>query len=145
MTIHRFQPDFNWHDVEVLSYKENGSHFKSITRRVLFAGNRLRCDLRYFEIAAGGYSTLERHDHAHAVFILRGSGAALIGGEIAALRAFDTAEVPPLAWHQFRAVNNEPFGFLCMVNADRDRPQRPSPAELAVLIADPRIAEFIRI
>ena len=28
---------------------------------------------------AGGYSTLERHQHAHAVMILRGSGRVLVG------------------------------------------------------------------
>ncbi len=36
------------------------------------------------------------------------------------------------------------LGFLCMVNADRDRPEPPDAATLAALAAHPDIAEFIR-
>ena len=38
-----------------------------------------------------------------------------------------------MTWHQFRATTNEPLGFLCMVNATRDKPQLPSPEDLAKL------------
>ena len=35
----------------------------------------LACELRYFEMPEpAGYSTLERHEHAHAVMIQRGGG-----------------------------------------------------------------------
>ena len=37
-----------------------------------------------FEIAPGGHSTLERHDHAHSVIILRGRGQALVGERMVA-------------------------------------------------------------
>jgi hypothetical protein len=52
--------------------------------------------------------------------------------------------VPPLTWHQFRATKSEPLGFLCMVNAQRDKPQLPTVEDLARLTADPAIAEFLR-
>ena len=42
----------------------------------------LACELRYFEMAPGGYSTLERHEHVHAVLILRGRGHCLVGAEV---------------------------------------------------------------
>src|SRR2546427_2468983 len=34
---------------------------------------------RYFEIQPGGYSTLERHQHPHAVVVLRGRGRVTLG------------------------------------------------------------------
>jgi hypothetical protein len=52
--------------------------------------------------------------------------------------------VPALTWHQFRATKGEPLGFLCMVNAQRDKPQLPSAQDLARLAADPAIARFLR-
>jgi hypothetical protein len=49
-----------------------------------------------------------------------------------------------MTWHQFRAGPDEPLGFLCMVDRERDRPELPSPDDLAALRADPMIAEFLR-
>jgi len=34
---------------------------------------------RYFEIQPGGYSTLERHQHPHAVVVIRGRGRVMLG------------------------------------------------------------------
>ena len=38
-----------------------------------------------------------------------------------------------MTWHQFRATKGEPLGFLCMVNAERDKPQLPTPEDVARL------------
>ena len=94
-------------------------------------------ELRYFEIAAGGYSTLERHEHTHAVLILRGSGSVQIGSEVHALGEHDLVTVDPLTWHQFRAAPDSALGFLCLVARERDRPQLPGPYDMATL-AQPR-------
>jgi mannose-6-phosphate isomerase-like protein (cupin superfamily) len=140
----RAHDDYGWDGVERLPYKEDDrALFKSITRQVLFSGSELHGELRYFEVAAGGFSTLERHEHMHAVLILRGRGHCLIGGEVKSLETRDLVTVPPLTWHQFRATKGEPLGFLCMVNALRDKPQLPSAEDLARLTADPAIAEFL--
>jgi hypothetical protein len=48
-----------------------------------------------------------------------------------------------MAWHQFRASRGEPMGFLCMVNAERDKPQLPTPEQLDRLRADPHVAAFL--
>jgi hypothetical protein len=48
-----------------------------------------------------------------------------------------------MTWHQFRAAKGEPFGFLCMVNTARDKPQLPDEAELAQLKSDPATAAFL--
>jgi quercetin dioxygenase-like cupin family protein len=134
-----------WEGVELHAYKEEGSApFKDITRQTLFKSETMAGELRYFEIAPGGHSTLERHEHIHAVMILHGSGRCLVGDEVRDVRALDLVSIPPMTWHQFRAGPDELLGFLCMVDRERDRPQLPSPEELEALKADPGKAAFLR-
>src|ERR1700686_88403 len=141
----RAHADYRWDGVEELPYKEDDrALFKSITRQVLFSDSALNGELRYFEMAAGGFSTLERHEPMHPVLILRGRGHCLIGREVKSLETRDLVTVPALTWHQFRATQGEPLGFLCMVNALRDKPQLPTAEDLARLRADPAVAEFLR-
>lgn len=137
-------PGFRWQDVAERPYKEEGSApFKDISRQVLFADPELKCELRYFEMKPGGYSTLERHRHVHGVMILRGRGECLVGGEVRQVKPNDLVHIPAMAWHQFRAAPGEALGFLCMVNAERDRPQLPDAEELKEMRADPRVAAFL--
>jgi mannose-6-phosphate isomerase-like protein (cupin superfamily) len=144
-TTHRkAQDDFRWEGVEQLPYKEDErALFKSITRQVLFADPELHGELRYFEVAPGGFSTLERHEHMHAVLILRGRGHCLVGREVRPIDTRDLVTVPALTWHQFRATADEPLGFLCMVNARRDKPQLPTQEDLAKLKTEPAVAAFL--
>jgi len=118
--------------------------YRDVTRQVLFDDPALHCQLRYFEVAPGGYTTLERHEHVHAVVIQRGRGRVLVGDAIAAVAPFDLVRVPPGTWHQFRADDDAPLGFLCLVNQDRDRPELPDDAALAALRAKADVAAFIR-
>lgn len=135
-----------WEHTELLAYKDVGSApFKAISRQVLFDDAALQCQLRYFEMAPGGYSTLERHEHAHAVMILRGEGRCLVGDRIQVCKPHDLIFIPSMTWHQFRASDTESFGFLCMVNNERDRPQLPSETDVAALRGDAQIAAFINI
>jgi quercetin dioxygenase-like cupin family protein len=136
---------FRWEGIPVSAYKPSGTHFSGITRQLVFQGGEgLACELRYFEIEPGGYSSLERHRHAHAIMIIRGTGRALVGDQVVDLGTHDLVRVPPLTWHQFRATEAAPLGFLCMVDCERDYPERPDEAALAELRADPAIAGFIR-
>jgi quercetin dioxygenase-like cupin family protein len=136
--------DYRWDEVPLLAYKEEGAApFKAITRQVLFANPELRCEMRYFEVAPGGYSTLERHQHTHGVMILRGAADVLVGGEVRPVKTLDLVHIPPMTWHQFRTTGDAPMGFLCMVNAERDKPQLPSAEDLAALKRDPAIAAFL--
>jgi quercetin dioxygenase-like cupin family protein len=144
MLLHRKANAYRWEGVNTLPYKQDDrALFKSITRQVLFADPQLHAELRYFEIEPGGYSTLERHEHMHAVLILRGQGHCLVGKEVRAVELRDLITVPPLTWHQFRASADDPLGFLCMVNAVRDKPQLPSAEDLAQLKSDEKIAAFL--
>ena len=136
--------DYRWDEVRCQPYKEDGATpFKAISRQVLFAEPQLGCELRYFEMAAGGYSTLERHEHAHAVMILRGHGECLLGEEVRTVKPLDLVSIPSWTWHQFRATAGEPLGFLCMVNVLRDRPQLPTEEDLARMKTVPAVARFL--
>ena len=136
--------DFRWEGIDLLPYKEDGSApFRAITRQTLVKSESLACELRYFEVAPGGYSTLERHGHAHAVVILRGHGRCLLGEQVHEIGANDLVTIPPHTWHQFRATRQEPLGFLCMVNVERDRPQLPGDEDLRRLTANPLVAAFL--
>ena len=133
-----------WEAVDVLQYKAQGeAPFEGVTRQVLFddAGG---AQWRYFEVAPGGHTTLERHEHTHAVMVLHGAGRCLVGDRIYELAERDLVCVPPLIWHQFRADEKTRLGFLCLVSRERDRPQLPTGEQLAQLRADPRLAAFIR-
>jgi quercetin dioxygenase-like cupin family protein len=108
-------------------YKDEGTApFRDITRQVLFAPPDQASELRYFEVAPGGYSTLERHHHTHAVLILRGRGTVRLGAEEFPVEERDLVTVEPLTWHQFRADAGAALGFLCLVSKERDKPQLPA-------------------
>jgi S-methyl-1-thioxylulose 5-phosphate methylthiotransferase len=143
--IHRkHATPMRWDGVDVLAYKrDTASPFRDVTRQVLFDDPALASQLRYFEVAPGGHTTLERHEHAHAVVVAHGRGRCLVDGRVCDLAMHDLVHVPALAWHQFRAAADAPLGFLCMVNAERDRPQLPDAETLAELLRDPAIADFL--
>jgi len=116
-----------WSSVQLREYKTEGTHFKAISRQTLLgegAGEEsLNFVTRYFEIQPGGYSSLERHQHPHAVMVIRGSGQVVLGEEVHAIGPLDCVYVAPSAIHQFQATGSEPLGFLCVVDRERDRPE----------------------
>ena len=132
--VRRADGAFRWEGVPVREYKQEGSApFKDVTRQVLFESEGLPAQLRYFEVAAGGWTTLERHEHVHAVMVIRGRGQALVGDHAYDIATHDLVSVPPMTWHQFHASPDEPLGFLCLVACDRDRPQLPGAHEVEAL------------
>jgi quercetin dioxygenase-like cupin family protein len=129
--VRKHSGDFHWEDVDVLKYKQDDTTpFKDVTRQVLFDSRDPPAQLRYFEVSAGGYTTLERHEHVHAVMVIRGHGQCLVGERAYDIGTHDLVNVPPLTWHQFHAAPDAPLGFLCLVAAERDRPQMPAPGEV---------------
>ena len=146
-SVQRFDADkFSWVGLPIMPYKEDSSLFKSISRQTLFSGaHDLPVELRYFEIAPEGYSTLERHEHAHLVIVTRGSGRVLVRDQVYEVGLNDVIQIPPMTWHQFQPETNETFGILCIVSAERDRPQRPNDTELAMLTSSAEVAAFIKV
>ena len=136
---------FRWEGLDLLDYKEEDGTFRSVSRQTLTdAEHGQGTSLRYFEVGPGGHTTLEKHEHTHVVIPIRGSGSALIGSEVVQLALHDLVFVPSWGWHQFRAADDEPLGFLCAVTSDRDRPVRPTTEEIAELSSDAAVAAFIR-
>jgi ribulose-bisphosphate carboxylase large chain len=133
----RHNGDFTWQGVPLEAYKATTAAWSGITRRELSGrrGETQRFHVRYFEIAPGGFSTLEQHDHEHVVIPLRGRGEVQFGCSIYRVGFGDVVYIAGGDPHQFRNPDDaaEPFGFLCMVNADRDAP-RPVAGPIACTI-----------
>lgn len=124
----RFDGAFGWEGRENLRYKANGGlPFEGVRRVELLGqhGENTAFDLRYFEVEPGGYTSLERHRHTHAIINARGRGVLLHGDERTELGHLDVAYVAPDEVHQLRNESAEPFGFFCIVDHDRDRPRDP--------------------
>ncbi|MDQ7818948.1 MAG: cupin domain-containing protein [Armatimonadota bacterium] len=145
----RFDPQaFAWEGVEPQVYKAGpadapGMLWRDVVRHTL-TGPGSAFVLRYFEIAPGGYSSLEKHRHVHAAVVLRGRGQVVVGRRVFAVAPFDLVYVPPLTPHQFINAGEGPFGFLCPVDSDRDPPQPLTDEELADLLADPAVRAVLR-
>jgi quercetin dioxygenase-like cupin family protein len=139
---------YRWDGVSKLEYKTQGSHFDRITRQTLLGGSEEESEgsavTRYFEIAPGGHSTLERHEHTHMVVVVRGSGSMILGEETHDLRFLDAVYIAPRTFHQFHATGDEPFGFLCVVDRERDRPQLPQDSDLETLRRNPEVARLLK-
>ncbi len=144
--IRHQEGEYRWQGIDVHPYKEDGTIFKSVTRQTLFpGGDDINVELRYFEVGKEGHTTLERHQHSHLVTIIRGCGEVLVGDQVTSIGTHDIVRIPPFTWHQFRATRGEELGFLCIVNPQRDRPQRPTTDDLELLNRDEVVAAFIRL
>jgi quercetin dioxygenase-like cupin family protein len=146
-----FDPSgFRWRGVEEKAYKfapgnERGMGWRGVTRMTLASPSDISSgfELRYFEIEPDGYSSLEKHRHVHFVVALRGSGRALVGDAVFELEPFDAIYVAPLTPHRWLNAGDEPFGFLCTVDAERDRPQPLDDAEWESLQKNPAAAPYV--
>lgn len=140
----RKQHEYRWEGVDLLRYKEQDDTFRDVTRQVLFRNAPdIPCEWRYFEVAPGGWSTLEHHEHTHWVVIFRGRGEALLGDEVVTVAAGDAVEIPAWTWHQFRANQGEELGFFCLVNSVRDKVTLPREEDRARFLANPKIRKFL--
>jgi ribulose-bisphosphate carboxylase large chain len=119
--IKRWSGD-GWADAVVTHYKDEPGPWQSVTRTVLFDSDAARFQGRYFEIAPGGCTSLERHQHEHFVVVLRGSGRVFLHGEWHDVAPLDAICVHSQEPHQFANPHSEPFGILCVVDRDRDVP-----------------------
>lgn len=127
-TLLRFLPGYHWEGRSDRAYKTQSElPFDGVRRVELIGqnGEQTDFDLRYFELAAGGYTSLEKHLHTHVIIAVRGAGEVSVAGHHHALKPTDVVYVAPLEVHQLRNVGAEPFGFFCVVDRERDRPMRP--------------------
>jgi ribulose-bisphosphate carboxylase large chain len=127
--VHRFRPGDGsaphvWHGVLLQEYKPAADHHCGVFRSVLVgdSGEKTSFQVRYFEIAPGGHTTLEHHQHEHVVVVLRGRGGVRLADTWHEVGFGDAVYVAPHEVHQLRNTTDEPFGFLCLVDARRDVP-----------------------
>jgi ribulose-bisphosphate carboxylase large chain len=128
--LHRFRPGGDpaaahaWQGVPAQEYKPAADDHRGVLRALLVGGGseKTSFEVRYFEIAPGGFTTLEHHRHEHAVLVLRGHGEVLLGEGRHEVGYGDIVYVAAGEVHQLRNPGEEPFGFLCVVDRERDRP-----------------------
>ncbi len=126
--LRRFRRSYRWDNTELEPYKINthaGGEFAGASRQVLAGnrGERVAFHLRYFELQAGGYTSLEQHRHSHVVIGVRGRGLVRVADATYMLKPMDTIYIGPRQAHQLRAVGRARFGFFCIVDARRDNPR----------------------
>jgi ribulose-bisphosphate carboxylase large chain len=121
--------NYRWEGRGVEAYaRDESTDFSGITRQSLTGtfGENTAFDLRYFEIAPGGYSSLERHAHEHVIIGARGEGVLRLGELEQRIAEHDIAYVRPQQVHRLYNRSDRPFGFYCIVDHHRDRPMRLS-------------------
>lgn len=124
---------FHWAGRKPSSYKatelQGDLPFREVVRHELLGrfGEPMAFHLRYFEIGPGGHSSREKHQHIHAIIGVRGEGALELEDRTVTIKPMDIAYVPPMRVHRLSHVASscEPFGFFCIVDAQRDRPIKP--------------------
>jgi quercetin dioxygenase-like cupin family protein len=121
MAVKKFKC-FAWDGVEPREYKDNPGSWQGVVKHVLAKPASAKFEARYFEVAPGGFTSLETHEHAHVVIVVRGAGLVDLDDEQLHLGMLDVVEVGPYEKHQFINEGSAPFGFLCIVDAERDRP-----------------------
>lgn len=141
---------FRWPRVEPQAYKfslgdARGMGWRGVTRFTLVGPPvwPVGFELRYFELAPGGYSSFEKHAHVHVIIAIRGVGRAVVGSEVFTVTPFDSVHVPPLTPHRWLNEGDQPFGFLCPVDAGRDAPQPLADAEWEELRRNPLTAPYV--
>jgi len=123
--LHRFDSkSYHWSGVKEEAYKKPDGSWADVVRHTLIGGRGENTDfhLRYFEVAPGGMTSLERHTHEHVVVGVRGRGVCHVRKKDYAIGLLDVIYIPPGAEHQLRNEGKRPFGFFCIVDAERDRP-----------------------
>lgn len=139
--FHKLQPGYSWTGIEKEPYRQGAAEgcFCGASRQTLIGagGEGVKFHLRYFEIPPGGGSSLEKHTHEHAVIGARGKGRAVVGEKVYDIEMHDVLYVAPDVPHQLVNPYTEPFGFFCIVDAERDRPRPLDKEDLARLDASP--------
>lgn len=140
--------NFEWEGISPRVYKDDRSCYKGVHRySILGEGEdeqQLNFQTRYFEVEAGGYTTLEYHRHPHTVIIIRGSGTLVLGGELHDLDLHDVVFISPETLHQFHADKGEKLGFICIVDRYRDKPVQPDDQYLEEKIRNEAVLKKIK-
>jgi quercetin dioxygenase-like cupin family protein len=116
--IHKYRGargEFRWEGVAVEGYGDAAA--AAVSKQVVIgpADGAASFALRYFEVAPGGRTALDRHDHDHGVMVLRGRGVARLGKRELEIGFGDVLYIAPRETHQLVNTGPEPLGFLCVI------------------------------
>ena len=124
-TIHHFkrleQGEMRWEDILVRTYGPENSNADGATRQVLISSDEhsSHFHMRYFAVQPGGHTSLDQHAHDHGVYVLHGQAMLRLGKTEHEISTGDVIYISGNEVHQFFATGDEPFGFLCVVPANR--------------------------
>jgi quercetin dioxygenase-like cupin family protein len=140
--------DFNWDSIEPIQYKKKDNAintFKYVTRYNLLTNSGTDFDVRYFELKKEGFTTLEKHRHEHFVIVARGKGLVFIKDKMYDALPFDIFIIPGWSAHQLINHGEDPFGFFCIVNSERDQYRLLNDNELKEIEANSDIFRRLKI
>lgn len=115
------QGELRWQDVALRAYGPENSGADKATRQVLIGHDEHspHFHMRYFAVQPGGHTSLDQHAHDHGVYVLHGRACLHLGEDEHELAAGDVVYISGNDIHQFFTQGDEPFGFLCVVPAQR--------------------------
>lgn len=74
--------------------------------------------LRYYSVAKGGHTPLDKHAGEHEVFVMKGRGRVIGSNQECDLVPGDAIFIKSNEVHQFINTGSEPLEFLCVRGAD---------------------------
>ncbi len=72
-----------------------------------------RLQLRLFRIEINGYTPLEKHEHEHEVYMVKGTASVRGRNREAIVSVGNVVFISSNEEHQFKNIGNEPVEFLC--------------------------------
>lgn len=124
-TIHRLSDmehgELRWQHVALRAYGPDNSGAERATRQILIGADEHspHFHMRYFAVQPAGHTSLDQHPHDHGVYVLHGRARLRLGDEEHELGYGDVVYISGNEVHQFFTLGDEPFGFLCVVPANR--------------------------
>ncbi len=123
--IMRSEQKGRWHNRQQTAYKTDQTlpHANASRTELIGGDEQTHFELRYFELQPGGFTSLEKHLHTHVIIGVQGIGRLLVDNQQQDFSEHDIAYIPPSSVHQLRNNSDKVFGFYCLVDRNRDKPQ----------------------
>jgi quercetin dioxygenase-like cupin family protein len=124
-TIHKFigkwGEEIHWETTRSRLYQTTTDNQVSETWMIGKKEGAENFAFRYYQLSPGSKTRDESHPYDHGILVLVGSGEVLLGEETHSISQGDVLHIPPDARHQLFNNSPDPFGFLCVIPAKRDK------------------------